>query len=117
MYLFIETRAFSKRVEQNGLEEALHRLQLALIADPTAGDLDPGTGGLRKVRMPNPRRGKGKRGGARVHYLWLPKWKVFYLVFLYTKDEQDSLTKEQKVKLKAVVREIEREADRRAKDE
>ncbi len=34
----------------------------------TEGDLIPDTGGLRKVRFADPRRGKGKRGGLRVIY-------------------------------------------------
>lgn len=46
-------------------------LQLELIENPAAGDVEPGTGGLRKIRLAAPARGKGKRGGARVHYLWL----------------------------------------------
>lgn len=29
-----------------------------------------GTGGLRKLRQADPRRGKGKRGGLRVIYYW-----------------------------------------------
>ncbi|MGH7576080.1 MAG: hypothetical protein ACREM1_13260 [Longimicrobiales bacterium] len=56
-----------------GLEGALRDLQLTLLDRPEAGDLDPGTGGLRKVRMRDPARGKGKRGGARAHYLWLSR--------------------------------------------
>ena len=37
-----------------------------LAASPEVGDLIPGTGGLRKVRVPLA--GRGKRGGARVIY-------------------------------------------------
>lgn len=68
---FVETRVFTRRIVALGLEDALRELQLMLLDRPDAGDLDPGTGGLRKVRMRDPTRGKGKRGGARVHYLWL----------------------------------------------
>ena len=70
--VFVETSVFTKRIVRLGLDDALRGLQLELLENPTAGDLDPGTGGLRKVRMPDPTRGKGKRGGGRVHYLWLP---------------------------------------------
>ena len=68
---FVETVLFTKRVQELGLEAGLRGLQAALMANPTQGDLDPGTGGLRKVRIPDAGRGKGKRGGARVHYLFL----------------------------------------------
>jgi len=73
--VFVETSVFTKRIA------------LELLENPAAGDLDPGTGGLRKVRMADPTRGKGKRGGARVHYLWLPHRDVIYLLFAYSKDE------------------------------
>lgn len=72
---FVETSLFTRLVEQHGLEASLRDLQLALVQNPDAGDVDPGTGGLRKVRMPDPVRNKGKRGGARVHFLWLPRRK------------------------------------------
>jgi hypothetical protein len=86
-----------------GLEESLRELQLALIGNPEAGDVEPGTGGLRKVRLGNPTRGKGKRGGAHVHYLWLAHKSVIYLLYVYSKNEANTLTAEQKRELRAVV--------------
>ncbi len=101
--VFVETSVFTKRIARLGLEDALRGLQLSLLENPTAGDLDPGTGGLRKVRMTDPTRGKGKRGGARVHYLWLPHRERIYLLFAYSKDEDDTLSQQQKKVLRAVV--------------
>jgi hypothetical protein len=65
---FVETDVFTKRISALGLDGSLRGLQLALLADPEAGDVEPGTGGLRKVRFADPTRGKGKRGGVRVEY-------------------------------------------------
>lgn len=107
---FVETAVFTRRIQNLGLEESLRELQLALVENPEAGKLDPQTGGLRKVRMPDPSRNKGKRSGARVHYLWLPHVNRMYLIFVYSKDEQDSLTKDQKKVLKEVVSQIRRAA-------
>ena len=45
-------------------------LQNLLMLQPEAGDSIPGTGGLRKLRFADARRGKGKRGGLRVIYYW-----------------------------------------------
>ena len=95
-----------------GLEQPLRELQLELTANPTAGDVDPGTGGLRKVRMPDPGRGRGKRGGARVHYLWVPSSELIYLVFVYSKGEAATLTKYQRTALGRIVRKIKRELTR-----
>jgi hypothetical protein len=97
---------FTRRITMLGLEEPLRELQLELHRNPEAGPVDPGTGGLRKARIPDPRRGKGKRGGGRVHYLWLPGPSVMYLVFVYGKDELATLTQDQKRQLKAVVQAI-----------
>jgi hypothetical protein len=107
--MFVETRVFTRRVVALGLERSLRDLQLMLVNQPSAGDLDSGTGGLRKVRMSDPARGKGKRSGARVHYLWLPDVAVVYLMFVYTKDEASTLTPGQKRELRTVVEAIKRE--------
>jgi hypothetical protein len=106
---FVETTFFTRRITALGLEGPLRQLQLELLGNPEAGAVDPGTGGLRKVRMPDPSRGKGKRGGARVHYLWLPAASIVYLVFVYTKDELATLTPDQKRQLKSTVQAIKHE--------
>ena len=110
---FVETRVFTRRVNELGLEQGLRELQLQLTDNPEAGRLDPGTGGLRKVRMPDASRGKGKRSGARVHYLWLPEHSLVYLIFVYSKDEFETLTQDQKRQLKTVVDAIKKEWKRR----
>lgn len=106
---FVETAVFTNRVVRLGLEDALRELQIELAARPELGDVDPGTGGLRKVRMPDPARGKGKRGGARVHYLPVPHRQLIYMVFVYSKDEAETLTGDQKRVLSAIVRQIKAE--------
>ena len=103
---FVETTVFTKRVIALGLEESLRTLQEELLANPEAGDLEPGTGGLRKIRMGDPSRGKGKRGGARAHYLWLKHKNRIYLIFVYGKNESDKLTVDQKRKLRQIAAEI-----------
>ncbi len=104
--VFVETAVFTRRITRLGLEGALRGLQLELLENPTVGDLDPGTGGLRKARMADPTRRKGKRGGARVHYLWLPHREVIYLLFAYSKDEAGTLSEHQKKALREVVESI-----------
>lgn len=94
------------RIGKLGLESELRALQATLLQDPEAGRLDPGTGGLRKVRLPDPTRGKGKRSGARVHYLWLSHRHRIYLMYVYGKDEAPTLTTAQKRALYQVVQAI-----------
>jgi hypothetical protein len=107
---FVETSAFTKRISALGLEDSLHLLQLELLANPEAGDLEPGTGGLRKVRLGDPTRGKGKRGGARAHYLWLRHKGRIYLLFVYAKNESTTLTQQQKRQLREIATAIKQSA-------
>ena len=80
------------------------------MEDPEKGAVIPGCGGLRKVRTADPKRGKGKRGGARVIYLHIPEAKWFYLLDIYDKDEQEDLSAGQKRELSKLAAELKREA-------
>lgn len=100
---FVEASAFTRRIGEHGLDEDLRELQQDLLSNPEKGALDPGTGGLRKVRMRVRSTGKGKSSGTRVHYLYLSKERVIYLIFLYAKTDQATLTAEQKKELRLVV--------------
>lgn len=64
--IFIETPVFTAQIKALVSDEDHAALQCELTADPEAGDVIAGTGGLRKIRMAA--KGKGKRGGARVIY-------------------------------------------------
>jgi hypothetical protein len=60
-----------------------------IAANPTAGDLIPETGGIRKVRWS--RRGSGKRGGTRVIYFYCDATRPLYLLLVYAKAAKDDL--------------------------
>jgi hypothetical protein len=69
-----------------------------LARRPKAGRIIQGTGGLRKVRIARP--GKGKRGGVRVIYYYHNAGKPLLLLLIYSKADQDSLTDAQKAQLR-----------------
>lgn len=75
-----------------------------LMKNPEAGDVIEGTGGLRKVRFADEKRGKGKRGGLRVIYYWWLSGKQFWLFTVYNKDEMDDLTAAQRKVLKELLK-------------
>jgi len=77
-------------------DEAFSAFQAALQADPEAGDVIRDTGGLRKVRFADSRRGKGKRGGLPVIYSWWAPGRQFWLFTLHGKGEVSDLTAEQR---------------------
>ena len=66
MRTFVETRVFTNRLPDLLGDEAFRRFQNELAVNPRKGSVMPGCGGLRKVRVEDESRGKGKRGGARV---------------------------------------------------
>lgn len=78
-------------------------LQAMLRISPKAGDVIQGSGGFRKVRWTDSRRGKGKRGGLRVIYYFFPEDEQIWLLTIYGKDEADDLTAEQRKILKAAI--------------
>ncbi|HZP19749.1 MAG TPA: type II toxin-antitoxin system RelE/ParE family toxin [Bauldia sp.] len=90
----VETPVFIRRAERLLSREEHADLVLFLASHPEAGDLIPGTGGVRKVRYAG--RGKGKRGGYRVVYYFLDEATPLYALLIYGKDEQDDLTSEQR---------------------
>jgi hypothetical protein len=103
-YTFVETTKFTQRITKVGLHDDLRELQKELLENPKKGDTEPGTGGLRKVRMPDSTRGQGKSFGARVHYAVAEQRRVIYLIFVYGKDEISTLSKAQKRVLRDMVR-------------
>lgn len=109
--LFIETTAFTNALKVIGLPELLAELQMLILEDPARGDTIAGTGGLKKMRLADPTRGKGKRGGFRVIYLDLANVSHTHLIYLYGKDEADDLTSDEKKTLKQLVEKIKKQTE------
>lgn len=81
-----------------------------LARNPEIGDVLPGTGGVRKARVPG--RGKGKRGGFREIYYYMDDNSPLYALLIYGKDEQDDLTPDQRKAVRTIA-EVIRTARRR----
>ena len=102
--VFVELPAFA-RYRADYLDDADYlALQKAMMRAPEAGDVIEGTGGLRKLRYGDLRRGKGKRGGLRVIYYWWNGHSQFWLFTLYDKDEMADLSADEKNKLKGMLK-------------
>lgn len=108
---FVELPAFARRRAEYLDDDDFRGLQQTMMKHPAAGDVIEGTGGLRKLRYGDTRRGKGTRGGLRViYYLW-DAGLQFWLFTLYDKDEMDDLSSKDKRALKIML-EAERELRR-----
>jgi hypothetical protein len=93
---FIETTVFTDRLTRLTSKETLYALQSDLLQDPTRWPVIQGTHGARKGRVADPEVRRGKSGSFRYLYLFLPHVERIYLIYLFSKDEQDNLTSAQK---------------------
>jgi len=100
---FVEAPAFTRHLSRYLSEEQYRELQTRLVADPEAGDLMRGTGGFRKVRWVDARRGKGRRGGLRIIYYHFASDHQIWLMTLYDKDEAKDLSEKDKRALRAAI--------------
>ncbi|MGB3424964.1 MAG: toxin [Castellaniella sp.] len=94
--IFIELPAFQRHRERYLDDSAFRSLQSILLQQPYAGDVIPGTGGLRKIRFLDARRGKGKRGGLRVIYYPWTAGRQCWLFTVYDKDEMNDLSAQER---------------------
>jgi len=101
--VFKEAPLFTRLLADYLTDDAYRHLQEALMENPELGDVMPGTGGFRKLRWQDSRRGKGKRGGLRVIYYYLTADRQIWFFTLYDKDEAADLTPEEKRGLKQAI--------------
>lgn len=102
VFSFIETKLFTRLVLEYLSDEEYQELQKLLIEQPDAGQVIPGTGGVRKLRWRAP--GRGKRGGYRVIYFARIERGVIWMLTLYPKNVKDNISSD-------VLRQIRNEVD------
>lgn len=104
--VFIESRAFTRRLHElakDAADSVLGAIQVDSLHEPMRGDLVRGLGGIRKARIANPIRGKGKRGGFRYMYFYLESKGHVHLLFLMDKNEQEDLDSAQRAVLRQLM--------------
>jgi mRNA-degrading endonuclease RelE of RelBE toxin-antitoxin system len=111
MHTVAETPIFTRRADALLTREERFELIATLAANPMAGDIIPGTGGVRKLRFGG--QGRGKRGGFRVIYYVLNDDLPLVAIILYGKNEQSDLTPEEKRGAAAIVAAMKNEIKRR----
>lgn len=89
MFSFVETRLFSRLVQEYLTDQEYTQLQGELIKNPEAGAVVRGSGGVRKLRWAAA--GQGKRGGYRViNFVRRPKG-IIWMLTIYPKNVTDSI--------------------------
>jgi hypothetical protein len=90
MLTVVETLLFQRQWPLYWTEEQRGEFASFIAAHPTAGDVVPESGGIRKVRWS--RAGSGKSGGVRVIYFTRNAEGEVVLLTLYAKAKTDNLT-------------------------
>lgn len=102
MWSFVETKQFTRLVDEYLSADEFAKLQQFLVMNPEAGDVIPGSSGVRKIRWGIS--GRGKRGGLRVIYYVRTREGQIWLLTLYPKNVSDNITAD-------VLRKIKEEID------
>ena len=89
MFSFIETRLFTRLVQDYLDDDEYRELQKVLMDNPETGNVIPGSGGVRKLRWRAP--GRGKRGGYRVIYYARLKQGVIWMLTMYPKNVAENI--------------------------
>ena len=100
----VETPGYLKAAEVLFSEAERDRIVVMVAADPECGEVMPGTGGFRKVRVG--RSGLGKRGGARVIYILRNEAFPVFLAAAYAKNQKDNMTMRERNELAKLADEI-----------
>jgi hypothetical protein len=102
VYTFVETKLFTRYIDEYLTDDEYAALQLYLVVNPEAGDVVKGSGGVRKMRWSGS--GRGKKGGIRViYYLRLQQGQIWFIT-VYAKNVRDSISG-------AVLKQIKEELD------
>ncbi len=102
MLTIAEVPEYIRRVEKLLTEDERRDVVDYLAANPAAGALMQGTGGVRKLRWG--RQGHGKRGGVRVIYFFHSARMPLYLLTVFAKNERENLTMAERNELARLVK-------------
>ena len=89
MFTFIESAVFERVLALYLDDDEYAELQQFMMEKPEAGNVVPGSGGVRKLRWK--RKGMGKRGGLRVIYYLRYQPNEFWMLTLYAKAKQENV--------------------------
>lgn len=109
--VFVYAPLIQRRLAEFDDSEAKSReIENEILNNLEVGDIVPGTGGVRKFRLADESRGKGKRGGIRVLYLDLPHVEKTHLLFLLKKGDAADISADEKKVIRELVANLKKES-------
>jgi hypothetical protein len=101
---FVYLHIFERTAEGLLSGEEMKAAEDELLENPQKGSIQAGTGGVRKMRAGVG--GRGKSGGARIVYLYVPRRQTIYFILAFSKNVQANLTAEQKKVIRRLVHDL-----------
>lgn len=106
---FVQLAPFERAWKALRLDDgALRALEISIMADPTTAPVEPDTGGLRKLRFAPAIWGTGKRGAARIYYVYFAEKGLVLLVHAYRKTREEALSKQERHAIRKLIDETQR---------
>ena len=103
------TKTYERAIRKLLSDDSRREMEAAIVADPAAAPVMPGTGGIRKLRWAGS--GRGKRGGIRTIYFHHAGPEAIYMLTAYAKAARDDLSPSDKralTRLVAAIKEAEK---------
>jgi hypothetical protein len=97
----VETQEFLRRAKPLMSNSERSDLVTFVATNPEAGEIMPGTGGVRKIRWAM--QGAGKRGGARVIYYYHNERLPLFLLPAYSKNQKANLSQSERNVMKGLI--------------
>lgn len=89
MFSFIETKLFTRLIQEYLTDDEYRTIQALLIEQPNAGSVIPGSGGVRKLRWRAA--GRGKSGGYRLIYYVKMEQGMIWMLTIYPKSVKENI--------------------------
>jgi hypothetical protein len=105
VHTVVETPAYLLAAAKAGMTESEQEKAVLIVsANPLAGDMIAGGGGVRKIRVP--KEGKGKSGGYRVLTYYLDENEPVFLISVLNKSKQGNFSDAQTKQVRQAAKEI-----------
>jgi hypothetical protein len=98
----IRTHVYAKRAKKLLSEQEIIAAEHEILHAPEAWPIVSGSGGIRKSRAA--KGNTGKRGGVRIIYYYMATATRIYLLDIYAKNEQDTITDASKKMFRSMVK-------------
>jgi len=107
---FVRLATFERAAKGLFSDDVERKMEQEIATDPGAAPVVRGTGGVQKIRVAL--EGRGKRGSARVIYLYIAEAETIYLLWAFPKNVSANLTDVERKIIRKLVASLKAEHER-----